>query len=66
MNILSQTTTIGKREYTPGILEMTAIYQLYTRKWLIICWEFLKSGICLVYKRLYQVYASLTNFLLKA
>jgi hypothetical protein len=25
-------TTIGKREYTPGILEMTAIYQLYTRK----------------------------------
>ena len=25
-------TTIGKREYTPGILEMTAICQLYTRK----------------------------------
>ena len=25
-------TTIGKREYTPGILEMTAIYQMYTRK----------------------------------
>ncbi len=29
---LSLITTIGKREYTPGILEMTAIYQLYTRK----------------------------------
>ena len=29
---LSTYTTIGKWEYTPGILEMTAIYQLYTRK----------------------------------
>ena len=27
-----ENTTLGKREYTPGILEMTAIYQLYTRK----------------------------------
>ena len=30
--IIRPFTTIGKREYTPGILEMTAIYQLYTRK----------------------------------
>ena len=25
-------TTIGKREYTPGICEMTAMSQMYTRK----------------------------------
>ena len=30
--LVVEDTTIGKREYTPGILEMTAIYQLYTRK----------------------------------
>ena len=60
--IVPELTTIGKREYTPGILEMTAIYQLYTRKrWMYdknLVHDWYTRGIYQVHTRLAFLYVS--------